>query len=82
MRIVKADRAQKFMGFEADFVVRLFADLGQGLSRCEGTARTSVFGALTFYVNRAGRSLPDQHRQTLDQAKAELCKLFHREPKR
>ena len=34
---------------------------------------------LNFYVNRAGKTLPDRRRQTLDQAKAELRKLFPRE---
>ena len=42
----------------------------------------SAMSMLTFYVNRAGKTLPDQRRQTLDQAKAELRKLFHREPGR
>ena len=40
----------------------------------------SAMSMLTFYINRAGKTLPDQRRQTLDQAKAELRKLFHREP--
>ncbi|HKI14268.1 MAG TPA: DUF3175 domain-containing protein, partial [Roseiarcus sp.] len=34
---------------------------------------------LNFYINRAGKALPDQRRQTLDQVKAELRKLFRRE---
>ena len=42
----------------------------------------SAMSMLIFYINRAGRTLPDQRRQTLDQAKAELRKLFHREPGR
>ena len=42
----------------------------------------SAMSMLTFYVNRAGKTLPDQRRQTLDQAKAELRQLFHREPGR
>ena len=39
----------------------------------------SAMSMLNFYINRAGKSLPDQRRQTLDQAKAELRKLFHPE---
>jgi Protein of unknown function (DUF3175) len=38
----------------------------------------SAMSMLTFYVNRAGRSLPDERRRVLDQAKAELRKLFGR----
>jgi len=34
---------------------------------------------LTFYINRAGRSLSEQRRLVLEQAKAELRKLFDRE---
>lgn len=33
---------------------------------------------LTFYVNRAGRTLPDERRRVLDEAKAEPRKLFGR----
>jgi hypothetical protein len=33
---------------------------------------------LTLYVNRAGRSLPDERRSVLEQAKVELRKLFGR----
>jgi Protein of unknown function (DUF3175) len=39
----------------------------------------SAMSMLNFYINRAGKALPDQRRQTLDQTKAELRKLFRRE---
>ena len=42
----------------------------------------SAMSMLNFYINRPGKTLPDQRRQTLHQAKAELRKLFHREPGR
>jgi hypothetical protein len=38
----------------------------------------SAMSMLTFYVNRAGRSLPEERRRVLDQAKTELRKLFGR----
>ncbi|HZZ59693.1 MAG TPA: DUF3175 domain-containing protein [Roseiarcus sp.] len=38
----------------------------------------SAMSMLTFYVNRAGRSLPEERRRVLEQAKAELRKLFGR----
>ena len=38
----------------------------------------SAMSMLTFYVNRAGRSLPDERRSVLEQAKVELRKLFGR----
>ena len=34
---------------------------------------------LTFYINRAGRTLPEESRRALEQAKAELRRLFGRE---
>ena len=39
----------------------------------------SAMSMPNFYVNRAGKTLPDRRRQTLDQTKAELRKLFPRE---
>ena len=38
----------------------------------------SAMSMLTFYLNRAGRSLPNERRRMLDEAKAELRKLFGR----
>lgn len=38
----------------------------------------SAMSMLTLYVNRAGRSLPERRRRVLEQAKAELRKLFAR----
>jgi hypothetical protein len=34
---------------------------------------------LTFYINRAGKTLPGTQRKRLERAKAELKHLFHRE---
>jgi Protein of unknown function (DUF3175) len=33
---------------------------------------------LTFYINRAGKNLPDRQRNILEQAKQELRKAFGR----
>ena len=38
----------------------------------------SAMSMLTFYLNRAGKSLPKKRRAVLDQAKAELRELFHK----
>jgi len=38
----------------------------------------SALSMLVFYINRAGRNLPREQRETLEQAKAELKKLFGR----
>ena len=38
----------------------------------------SALSMLTFYINRAGRKLPDERRRTLSAAKDELRKKFGR----
>jgi hypothetical protein len=40
----------------------------------------SAMSMLTFYVNRAGKNLPKQRREVLEQAKDELRDLFHKSP--
>jgi hypothetical protein len=41
----------------------------------------SAMSMLTFYINRAGRKLPRERRQTLELAKDELRELFGRQRK-
>ncbi|MGD9542627.1 MAG: DUF3175 domain-containing protein [Methylocystis sp.] len=38
----------------------------------------SAMSMLTFYINRAGKDLPDERRQALERAKDELRKAFGR----
>jgi len=38
----------------------------------------SAMSMLNFYLNRAGRNLKPSRRRTLDQAKVELRKAFHK----
>jgi hypothetical protein len=42
----------------------------------------SAMSMLTFYINRAGEQLTNRQRGTLEKAKDELRKDFHRETKR
>lgn len=42
----------------------------------------SAMSMLTFYINRAGRNLPQDQRRRLEAAKQELRKLFDRAPGR
>jgi len=48
--------------------------------RRKGTAYQSAMSMLNFYVNRAGKNLPDERKQILEQAKNELRKLFQKTP--
>jgi len=45
-------------------------------TRRQGTPLQSAMSMLNFYVNRAGRNLPERRRRTLEQAKVELRRLF------
>ncbi|MGE5469812.1 MAG: DUF3175 domain-containing protein [Bacteroidota bacterium] len=42
----------------------------------------SAMSMLNFYINRAGRKLPDSHRQILESTKDELRTLFNRPRRR
>lgn len=47
--------------------------------RKKGTPYQSAMSMLTFYINRAGKNLPAQKQQVLEDAKEELRKIFNRE---
>lgn len=44
----------------------------------KGTPFQSAMSMLTFYINRAGKDLPKDRRDTLERAKHELRKAFGR----
>src|SRR5689334_5331163 len=46
--------------------------------RRKGTPYQSAMSMLTFYINRAGKGLPDSRRRVLERAKDELRKAFGR----
>lgn len=46
-------------------------------TRKKGTPYQSAMSVLTFYINRAGRNLPAGRLRILQQAKAELRKIFN-----
>jgi hypothetical protein len=46
--------------------------------RRKTSAFRSAMSMLTFYINRAGRNLPPQRKQTLEAAKEKLRELFGR----
>lgn len=46
--------------------------------RRKGTAYQAAMSMLTFYINRAGKTLPDKRRKILDQAKRALREEFGR----
>jgi len=46
--------------------------------RRKGTPYQSAMSMLTFYINRAGKSLPQKQKRVLERAKAELRDVFGR----
>ncbi|HTF77976.1 MAG TPA: DUF3175 domain-containing protein [Bradyrhizobium sp.] len=48
-------------------------------SRRKAGAYRSALSMLTFYVNRAGKTLPKVQRDRLQRAKTELRRQFHRD---
>ena len=50
----------------------------EGSTRRRGTPFQSAMAMLNFYINRAGKKLPDERRAVLEQAKDELRKAFGR----
>ena len=49
--------------------------------RRKGTPFQSAMSMLNFYINRAGRNLPKERRDTLQQAKRKVRELFGRGPR-
>lgn len=49
--------------------------------RRKGTPFQSAMSMLNFYINRAGKNLPEKQQQVLEDAKNELRKVFGREEK-
>lgn len=47
--------------------------------RRKGTPYQSAMSMLNFYINRAGKNLPQERKATLEQAKIELRKLFKKQ---
>jgi Protein of unknown function (DUF3175) len=47
-------------------------------TRRRSTPYRSAMSMLTFYINRAGKSLPEKQREVLERAKGELRKAFGR----
>ncbi|HTZ66778.1 MAG TPA: DUF3175 domain-containing protein [Roseiarcus sp.] len=60
-------------------IARSLKRSAEASARRKATPYQSAMSMLTFYTNRAGRTLPKERRQALEQAKVELRKLFGRE---
>jgi len=68
-----------FEGDDPRRIARSLKRSAEASSRRKSEPYRSAMSMLTFYINRAGTNLSDDHRRTLEAAKDELRKVFHRE---
>jgi hypothetical protein len=61
-------------------IARSLRDSAEQSQRRKAGAFQSAMSMLTFYINRGGRNLSAARKRTLNQAKAELRRLYGREP--
>ena len=59
-------------------IARSLKRSAQASARRKSDPYRSAMSMLTFYINRAGRSLPERRRSVLERAKSELRRLFGR----
>ncbi len=59
-------------------IARSLKRSAEASTRRKTTPFRSAMSMLTFYINRAGKDLPDERRRVLEQAKAALRKEFGR----
>ena len=67
--------------FEKESAAEIAASLkrsAESSDRRKSSPFRSTMSMLTFYINRAGRNLPPQRKQTLEAAKEKLRELFGR----
>jgi hypothetical protein len=81
----KVQETSNAMDIPEGLFTRSSKDIAQGLKkavlesgRTKGTKFQSAMSMLNFYINRAGKSLSDDDRYRLEQAKIELRKVFNK----
>ena len=67
-----------FENESAEQVARSLKRSAEASDRRKSSAFRSAMSMLTFYINRAGRNLPSERKQTLEAAKGRLRALFGR----
>ena len=67
-----------FTHADPEDVARSLKRSAEASPRRKSSAFRSAMSMLTFYINRAGRNLPESQRRTLEEAKAKLRRLFGR----
>lgn len=68
--------------FESDDPQHIAESLKRSAERSDrrkSSPLQSAISMLTFYINRAGKNLPDQQKRVLENAKDELRRLFNKD---
>jgi hypothetical protein len=71
--------------FESDDPAKIARSLKHSAERShrrKGSPYQSAMSMLTFYINRAGKNLPEKRKKVLEDAKDELREAFGREADR
>ena len=67
-----------FANPDAEAIAESLKRSAESSARRKGSAFQSAMSMLTFYINRAGRNLPETRKRTLESAKGALRRLFGR----
>lgn len=70
---------QVFKSNNPDAIARSLKKSAEASHRRKSSPFRSAMSMLTFYINRAGKNLPQSRRRTLEKAKDRLRKAFGRE---
>jgi hypothetical protein len=62
-------------------IARSLRDSAESSDRRKSGPFRSAMSMLTFYINRAGKNLPEDRKRILSQAKNELRRLYGRSPR-
>lgn len=74
-------KSRIFKSTNPDQVARSLKRSAERSKRRKGTPLQSAMSMLNFYINRAGKNLPQRQRNVLDKAKSKLRQLFGRPAK-
>ncbi len=66
-----------FESHDAKTIARSLRDSAERGNRRKSSPYQAAMSMLTFYINRAGHSLPVKQKKILEKAKDELRHLFH-----
>jgi len=62
-------------------IARSLSESAEHSDRRKSGPYRSAMSMLTFYINRAGRNLPERRKRILERAKNELRRLYGRKPR-